>query len=401
MNEIICPNCNKAFKVDETGYADILKQVKDQKFEEEVNARLKLADQAKADAVMLAEAKVKNSIQQTLSDKERELSEVKAKLVQAILQKQIDLAAAVDEVTKERNNLTNELKNKNLQIELEKTSLENKFNSEINLKDQVIKLRDEEIIRIKDMKSKLSTKMVGESLEKHCEDEFNKIRTTAFPKAIFGKDNDASSGSKGDYIYREEDENGIEIISIMFEMKNESDTTATKKKNDDFIKELDKDRNEKKCEYAILVSMLESDSDFYNIGIVDVSYKYPKMFVVRPQFFIQMITLLRNAALNSMQYKAELALVKNQNIDISNFEDELSAFKNGVSRNYNLASTKFLEAISEIDKSIKHLQKIKDALTGSENYLRLANDKTGDLTIKKLTKNNPTMKAKFDSLEKK
>ena len=398
MNEIICPNCNKAFKVDETGYADILKQVKDQKFEEEINARLKLADQAKADAVMLAEAKVKNSIQQTLSDKERELSEVKAKLVQATLQKQIDLAAAVDEVTKERNNLANELKNKNLQIELEKTSLENKFNSEINLKDQVIKLRDDEIIRIKDMKSKLSTKMVGESLEKHCEDEFNKIRTTAFPKAIFGKDNDASSGSKGDYIYKEEDENGIEIISIMFEMKNESDTTATKKKNDDFLKELDKDRNEKKCEYAILVSMLESDSDFYNIGIVDVSYKYPKMFVVRPQFFIQMITLLRNAALNSMQYKAELALVKNQNIDISNFEDELSAFKNGVSRNYNLASTKFLEAISEIDKSIKHLQKIKDALTGSENYLRLANDKTEDLTIKKLTKNNPTMKAKFDAL---
>ena len=398
MNEIICPNCNKAFKVDETGYADILKQVKDQKFEEEINARLKLADQAKADAVMLAEANVKNSIQQTLFDKEKELTEVKAKLEQATIQKQIELTAAVDDVTKQRDNLANELKNKNLQIVLEKTSLENKFNSEINLKDQVIKLRDDEIIRIKDMKSKLSTKMVGESLEKHCEDEFNKIRTTAFPKAKFGKDNDASSGSKGDYIYREEDESGIEIISIMFEMKNESDTTATKKKNDDFLKELDKDRNEKKCEYAILVSMLESESDFYNTGIVDVSYKYPKMFVVRPQFFIQMITLLRNAALNSMQYKAELALVKNQNIDISNFEDELSAFKNGVSRNYNLASTKFLEAISEIDKSIKHLQKIKDALTGSENYLRLANDKTEDLTIKKLTKNNPTMKAKFDAL---
>ena len=398
MNEIICPNCNKAFKVDETGYADILKQVKDQKFEEEINARLKLADQAKTDAVMLAEANVKNSIQQTLFDKEKELTEVKAKLEQATIQKQIELTAAVDDVTKQRDNLANELKNKNLQIVLEKTSLENKFNSEINLKDQVIKLRDEEIIRIKDMKSKLSTKMVGESLERHCEDEFNKIRTTAFPKAKFGKDNDASSGSKGDYIYREEDESGIEIISIMFEMKNESDETATKKKNDDFLKELDKDRNEKKCEYAILVSMLESESDFYNTGIVDVSYKYPKMFVVRPQFFIQMITLLRNAALNSMQYKVELALMKNENVDISNFEDSINKFKEGFAYNYNLANSKFIKAIEEIDKAINSLLKTKEALTTSGNNLRLANQKAEELTIKKLTKGNLTMKAKFDAL---
>ena len=398
MNEIICPNCNKAFKVDETGYADILKQVKDQKFEEEINARLKLADQAKTDAVMLAEANVKNSIQQTLFDKEKELTEVKAKLEQATIQKQIELTAAVDDVTKQRDNLANELKNKNLQIVLEKTSLENKFNSEINLKDQVIKLRDEEIIRIKDMKSKLSTKMVGESLERHCEDEFNKIRTTAFPKAKFGKDNDARSGSKGDYIYREEDESGIEIISIMFEMKNESDETATKKKNDDFLKELDKDRNEKKCEYAILVSMLESESDFYNTGIVDVSYKYPKMFVVRPQFFIQMITLLRNAALNSMQYKVELALMKNENVDISNFEDSINKFKEGFAYNYNLANSKFIKAIEEIDKAINSLLKTKEALTTSGNNLRLANQKAEELTIKKLTKGNLTMKAKFDAL---
>lgn len=300
---------------------------------------------------------------------------------------------------KERDALANDVKTKELEKQNLESSLKQQFSTELQSKDAIIKYKDEEIARVRDMKAKLSTKMLGESLEQHCETEFNKLRATAFPRAYFEKDNNAKSGSKGDFIYRELDNAGNEIISIMFEMKNEADTTATKKKNEDFFKELDKDRNEKKCEYAVLVSLLDAESDYYNTGIVDVSYKYPKMYVVRPQFFIAIITLLRNAAMSSLQYKAELALVKSQNIDITNFEDKMNKFKVGFAYNYNLASKKFKEAIDGIDKTIRELQKTKDALLSSENNLRLANEKTEDLTIKKLTYNNPTMKAKFDELE--
>jgi hypothetical protein len=302
-------------------------------------------------------------------------------------------------VEKERDSLANDLKTKELEKQNLESSLKQQFSTELQSKDAIIKYKDEEIARVRDMKAKLSTKMLGESLEQHCETEFNKLRATAFPRAYFEKDNNAKSGSKGDFIYRELDNAGNEIISIMFEMKNEADTTATKKKNEDFFKELDKDRNEKKCEYAVLVSLLDAESDYYNTGIVDVSFKYPKMYVVRPQFFIAIITLLRNAAMSSLQYKAELALVKSQNIDITNFEDKMNKFKVGFAYNFNLASKKFKEAIDGIDKTIRELQKTKDALISSENNLRLANEKTEDLTIKKLTYNNPTMKAKFDELE--
>lgn len=291
------------------------------------------------------------------------------------------------------------VKLKDTEKDLLEKSLTEKFEADLKEKDAIIKYKDEEIALRKDMKLKLSTKMIGETLEQHCETEFNKLRATAFQKAYFEKDNDSRSGSKGDYIYRENDDSGNEIVSIMFEMKNEGDETATKKKNEDFLKELDKDRTEKKCEYAVLVSLLEADSEYYNSGIVDVSHKYPKMYVVRPQFFIPIITLLRNAAMNSAKYKAELALVRSQNIDITNFEEKMNKFKEGFARNYELASRKFKEAIDEIDKTISHLQKTKDALLSSENNLRLANDKADDLTIKKLTHGNPTMKAKFDELK--
>ena len=310
------------------------------------------------------------------------------------------MSEAVQKIEKERDRLANDLKTKELEKQNLESSLKQQFANELQNKDAVIKYKDEEISRVRDMKLRLSTKMVGESLEQHCEIEFNKLRATAFRTAYFEKDNDSKSGSKGDYIYRETDEAGNEIISIMFEMKNENDETTTKKKNDDFLKELDKDRTEKKCEYAVLVSLLEAESEYYNAGIVDVSHKYPKMYVIRPQFFIPMITLLRNAAMNSIQYKAELALVKNQNIDITNFEEKINKFKEGFSRNFDLASRKFKDAIEGIDKTIKELEKTKAALLSSENNLRLANEKTEDLTIKKLTHNNQTMKAKFDDLNK-
>jgi hypothetical protein len=300
---------------------------------------------------------------------------------------------------KERDGLQNTLNQKQLETQLLEKSLQEQFQATLKTKDEIIKLKDEEIAMRKDMKLKLSTKMIGETLEQHCENEFNKLRATAFPNAYFEKDNNSSSGSKGDFIYRETDEQGNEIISIMFEMKNEGDETATKKRNEDFFKELDKDRMEKKCEFAVLVTMLEAESELYNTGIVDVSYKYPKMYVVRPQFFIPIITLLRNAALNSMKYKAELALMRNQNIDITNFEDKINAFKEGFARNYDLASRKFQTAIEEIDKTILHLQKTKEALLSSENNLRLANNKAEDLSIKRLVQGNPTMKAKFDDLD--
>ena len=398
MNEIICPNCNRGFKLDETGYADILKQVRDYKFDEEIQARLELADKDKANAIELTKAQITNTIQDTLSKKEQEITQLKESNKTVELEKQLGIANAIKDIEKDRNDLINTLKNKELEQALLEKSLQEKFTIELKAKDDIIKLKEEEIAFRKDMKQKLSTKMLGESLEQHCELEFNKIRATAFPKAYFEKDNDARSGSKGDFIYKETDDAGNEIISIMFEMKNEGEETATKKRNEDFLKELDKDRNEKKCEYAVLVSLLESDSEYYNTGIVDVSHKYPKMYVIRPQFFIQIITLLRNAAMNSMQYKAELALVRNENIDITNFEDNVNKFKEGFAKNYELASRKFNTAIEEIDKTIDHLNKTKEALLSSENNLRLANNKAEDLTIKKLTHGNPTMKAKFESI---
>ncbi len=423
MNEIICPNCKKNFKVDEAGFADILKQVRDHQFEEELNSRLTLAEKEKVNAVKLAEANIRNSLQDELAKKDKELTELKAKsdteLAEKLAKKETEIAEmkskienaetkkklavseATKEIEKERDSLANELDSKETEKQLLEKSLNEKFSAELKTKDDIIKLKEDEIAFRKDMKLKLSTKMVGETLEQHCEIEFNKLRATAFQNAYFEKDNDSRSGSKGDYIYKESDEQDNEIISIMFEMKNENDQTATKKKNEDFFKELDKDRTEKNCEYAVLVSLLESENEFYNQGIVDVSHNYPKMYVVRPQFFIPIITLLRNAAMNSMEYKAELSLMRNQNVDITNFEENINAFKTGFAKNYELASRKFKTAIDEIDKTINHLQKTKDALLSSENNLRLANNKADDLTIKKLTYGNPTMKAKFAGLKDK
>ena len=400
MKDIICPHCNKAFKIDEAGYADILKQVRDHQFTEELRKRLELANQDKENAVKLAEANIKNALQNQLAQKENELTALNAKINNANLEKQLAVKEATQKIEKERDALNNDIKSKELEKQNLEYTLTQRYSSAIKAKDEIIKFKEEELARTKEMKMKLSTKMLGETLEQHCEIEFNKLRSTGFQNAYFEKDNDSSSGSKGDFIFKEHDAAGNEIISIMFEMKNESDQTATKKKNEDFLKELDKDRNEKKCEYAVLVSLLESDNEYYNTGIVDVSYKYNKMYVVRPQFFIPIITLLRNAALNSIEYKAELALVKSQNIDITNFEEKMNKFKDGFAKNYEMASRRFREAIDGIDKTIKELQKTKEALLSSENNLRLANEKSEDLTIKKLTHGNPTMKAKFDELDK-
>lgn len=411
MKEIICPNCKTPFTIDESSYADITKQIRNHLFEEEIQKRLSIAEKEKENAIKLAEATVKNSLQEDLIKKEKELFEkinqkdaeilkIKSQLENAEIQKKLSINEAIQKIEKERDTLANEVKTKELEKKNIESTLKQQFASELQNKDAIIKFKDDEIERVRDLKQKMSTKMLGETLEQHCELEFNKLRSTAFQRAYFEKDNDAKSGSKGDYIYREKDGFGNEIISIMFEMKNESETTATKKKNEDFLKELDKDRTEKKCEYAILVSMLESDNELYNTGIVDMSHRFPKMFVVRPQFFIQIITLLRNAALNAMQYKAQLSMMRSQNIDITNFEDKMNKFKDGFSKNYELASRRFKEAIDGIDKTIKELEKTKAALLSSENNLRLANEKTEELTIKKLTNNNPTMKARFDELSK-
>lgn len=422
MNEIICPNCKKAFKVDEAGFADILKQVRDHQFEEELTSRLALADKEKDNAVKLAEANIKNTLQEELAKKENQLTELKAKsdselsetlakkeseiaemkstILNAETQKKLEVSEAVKEIEKERDGFASDLKIKETEKELLEKSIEERFNQQLIVKDDAIRRRDEEIDRLKDFKQRLSTKMVGETLEQHCEVEFNKLRSTAFKNAYFEKDNDSRSGSKGDFIYKEMDDAENEIISIMFEMKNENDETATKKRNEDFFAKLDKDRKDKGCEYAVLVSLLETENEFYNTGIVDVSHKFGKMYVVRPQFFIPIITLLRNAAMNSMEYKAELNLMKNQNIDITHFEEKIDVFKTGFAKNYDLASRKFKTAIDEIDKTIIHLQKTKDNLLSSENNLRLANNKADDLSIKKLTYGNPTMKAKFDDQKK-
>lgn len=420
MKEIICPNCNKSFKIEEAGFADIVKQVRDHQFEEELQKRLDLAENEKVNAVKLVESNLKILLQDDLAKKDKEISELKvtserelseqlvkkeseiaemrSRIQHAEMEKKLTVSEAIKNIEKERDDLANDIKIKETEKELLEKSINENFSDKLKVKDEAIKMKDDEIARLKDYKLKLSTKMIGETLEQHCETEFNKLRATAFQNAYFEKDNDARSGSKGDYIYRETDEAGNEIISIMFEMKNEGDETATKKKNEDFFKELDKDRTEKKCEYAVLVSLLEAESELYNVGIVDVSHKFNKMYVVRPQFFIQIITLLRNAAKNSMEYKAELALVRNQNVDITNFEEKINIFKDGFAKNYDLASRKFKTAIEEIDKTIVHLQKTKDALQSSENNLRLANKKSEDLTIKKLTHGNPTMKSKFDEL---
>ena len=398
MNEIICPHCKKAFKIDEAGFADILKQVHDHEFEKELHERVEMLEKEKENAVKLAEANITNILQKDLAKKDAELAEIKSKVSNIELEKKLAVTEAVNKIEKERDELAGELKSKDTEKQLLETSLKEKYATELKSKDDIIKMKDEEITLRKDMKVRLSTKMVGETLEQHCETEFNKLRATGFQNAYFEKDNDATAGSKGDYIYRETDEAGNEIISIMFEMKNEGDETATKKKNEDFLRELDKDRAEKKCEYAVLVTLLETENELYNTGIVDVSHKYLKMYVVRPQFFIPIITLLRNASMNSLKYKAELALIRNQNIDVTNFENQLDDFREGFGRNYRLASEKFKSATDGIDKSIAQLQKIKNDLISSENNLRLANDKAEDLTVKRLVRGNPTMTTKFAEL---
>ena len=462
MHEIICPHCGKAFKIDEAGYADILKQVRDGDFEKQLHERLELAEQDKRNAIELAQARAAGELQKAAAAKDGEIQELKARLEAGEVARKLAVSEALGSVEKERDALANELEKarqdklaatalaearhlgelqksaaaKDVEIQnlkakldaievaqklaiteavstvekerdqlksgLERTQLEKQL-AEKSLKDKYetqIKDRDDAIERLKELKARLSTKMVGETLELHCETEFNRIRSMAFPRAYFEKDNDARTGSKGDYIFRDADEAGTEIVSIMFEMKNESDRTATKNKNEDFLKELDKDRTEKGCEYAVLVSLLEPDNELYNTGIVDVFHRYPKMYVVRPQFFLPIITLLRNAAMNSLKYKSELALVRAQNIDITKFESELETFKTAFARNYDLASGHFQKAIAEIDKSIDHLQKTKEALLGTDRNLRLANDKAQDVTIKKLTRGNPTMAAKFADLKK-
>ncbi len=392
MSEIICPNCGKTFKVDETSYAQILSQVRGQEFEKEVESKLAEINHQHKTELQLTEEKVKGQAKESLAEKDAEIAKLKSELEKSDIKQKLAISEAIAPLEKERDQLKSDLSSQTAEAKIREQSIRDKYQGAIQLKD-------EEIERLKDLKSKLSTKMIGESLERHCEDEFNKIRATAFPTAYFEKDNDARTGSKGDFIFRETDENGTEIISIMFEMKNEMDTTASKHKNEDFFKELDKDRKEKNCEYAVLVSLLEADSEFYNTGIVDVSHRFPKMYVIRPQFFIPIITLLRNAALNSMKYKKELEIVRNQNIDITNFEANIEAFKTGFARNYQLASKKFQAAIEEIDKTIQHLQKTKEALLSSEDNLRLANNKAEDLTIKRLTRGNKTMQEKFNELK--
>lgn len=437
MQEIKCPKCGEVFQVDESGYAAIVKQVRDKEFEKEISDREERFESEKDAAVKLAKAEAEKEFNSVMKDKElqisalqseidaqnnakllalseietkkdkelaeknSEITRLKARLEACDMDKQLAVSNAVTQKDKELAEketcivkLTAKLETGEKENELTVKSLKDSYETQL-------KMKDEEVARLKDFKAKLSTKMVGESLEQHCEIEFNKLRATGFQNAYFEKDNDAKTGSKGDYIYRESDPDGVEFISIMFEMKNEMDETATKKKNEDFLKELDKDRREKNCEYAVLVSLLEPENELYNSGIIDVSHRFPKMYVIRPQFFIPMITLLRNAALNSLQYKQELAVIRNQNIDISNFEAEMNEFKEKFSRNYELASKKFKTAIEEIDKTIEHLQKTKEALLSSENNLRLANNKAEDLSIKRLTKNNPTMAAKFAELETK
>ncbi len=427
MQEIKCPKCGEVFQVDESGYSAIVQQVRDKEFSKELKSREAQFELEKDNAVQLAKLAIEKDLSEKLIQKDSEIAKLKADITTEQISKKSEISETIAKKDKEIVELKNKLASFDKDKELELTKLVNKMNTELSEKDTCIaklnnekeltqkesqlkeqslkdqyeeklRFKDEEIARYKDFKAKLSTKMVGESLEQHCEIEFNKLRATGFQRAYFEKDNDAKTGSKGDYIYRESDPEGGEFISIMFEMKNEMDSTSTKKKNEDFLKELDKDRKEKKCEYAVLVSLLEPENELYNSGIVDMSHRYPKMYVIRPQFFIPIITLLRNASLNSLEYRKELAVIKAQNIDVSNFEAQMNDFKEKFAKNYELASRKFKTAIEEIDKTIDHLQKTKEALLSSENNLRLANNKAEDLTIKRLTRNNPTMEAKFAEL---
>lgn len=406
MAELKCPKCGTTFKVDDTSYADILNQVRNHEFEAELEKRLEQSLRSEKQSHQAEIAELKAKFEQASTELKAKLAqnktEFEAKLAQSKTEQELAVARATAPIERERDSLKNSLvaAQNEAKLNLETANSRAKLSEAalITKYESALKLKEEENERLKDLKSKLSTKMVGETLEQHCQTEFNRIRTAAFPHAYFEKDNDARTGSKGDYIFRELDEAGNEIVSIMFEMKNENETTATKHKNEDFFKELDKDRREKNCEYAILVSLLESDSELYNTGIVDVSYRYEKMYVIRPQFFIPIITLLRNAALSSLQYKQELAVVRSQNIDITHFEENMEKFKVGFARNYDLASRKFKTAIDEIDKTISSLQKTKDALLSSENNLRLANNKAEELTIKRLTRGNPTMAQKFADL---
>lgn len=421
MNKLTCPNCKTPFEVDEQGYSSLIKQVRDEQFEKELDRVELAANKDKDAAVQKALLEAQQDSQKAISDKDLEIERLKAASEAEVVKAQSELKATIAELKSQLENaetkkaleisekmkeaetetmkLRSALESKDLKFNMEKSNLEQKHLLELQAKDKLIEMKEEEVERYKDFKQRQSTKMIGESLEQHCESQFNKLRSTAFPTAYFEKDNDASSGSKGDYIFREVDENGVELISIMFEMKNEGDETATKKKNEDFFKELDKDRNQKNCEYAILVSMLEADNEVYNEGIVDVSHRYEKMYVIRPQFFIPLISLLRNSARNAMAYKQELQNVRNQNIDIANFESEMAAFKDAFGRNYDIASRKFKTAVDEIDKTINHLNKVKDNLLASENQLRLANNKAEDLTINKLTKNSPSLKEEFKRLQ--
>ena len=426
MNEIKCPECGSKISIDENSYSHITKQVRDQEFEDEMNKRVELIERDKKKSVDLANQNFQLKLQEATFANDKKLRDLESRLVAAeaaktlavnkiknSIEKERDSFSYLLEKTREKNDYEKKLAVSNAITELKegyekiKTSLE-KIELQKELSEKSIKMkyeiklkeRDDEIERLRDMKIKLSTKMVGESLEQHCENEFNRLRTTAFPNAYFDKDNDISFGSKGDYIFRDNDKDGNEIVSIMFEMKNECDGTLTKKKNEDFLKELNKDRIEKKCEYAVLVSLLESDNELFNSGIVDFSYRYPKMYVIRPQFFLPIISLLRNTSLKALEYKSELATIKEQNIDITNFENSLELFKDSFGKNYTLASKRFEKAIMEIDKSIIHLQKTKDALLGADRNLRLANDKAQEVSVKRLTRNNPTMREKFNAINK-
>ena len=388
MNEIKCPNCGTIFQIDESDYASIVKQVRDSEFNKEINLRDKEYQKDKENSIKLVQIELEKKYSDEINKKELTITNLQNELKLKDTNQELVLKNALSEKEKEINDLNNKLENSSNTYLLKEKSLKEQY-------EDKIKSKDEQIAYYKDFKAKQSTKMIGESLEQHCNNEFNKLRPL-FGNVYFEKDNDIKTGSKGDFIFREYDEDGIEIISIMFEMKNEADETSSKHKNEDFLKELDKDRKEKNCEYAVLVSLLEIDNEYYNTGIVDMSHRYPKMYVIRPQFFIPLITLLRGAALNTLGYKKELQIVQNQNIDISHFEDNINSFKEGFGRNYRLASEKFKKAIEEIDKSMDHLQKIKDALISSENNLRLANNKIEDLTIKKLTSNSPTVAKMFE-----
>ena len=427
MTDVKCPNCNTIFEMDASGYTEIVNQIRSEEFEKELNQRLKDAEKNHKMQLELAEKNIVSekdkeisSLKNVIDNHAREIEFAKNEALSAAKEELFAKDKQIERLKNERKaaedntelavtkatgplemniaELKNKLKAADTEKELEIKQLEQTNQVKLSAKEEIIRLKDEEIERVKDMKLKLSTKMVGETLELHCENQFNSLRATAFPNAYFEKDNQVVDGSKGDYVFREADANDVEFISIMFEMKNENDATKTKKKNEDFLKELDKDRKAKGCEYAVLVSLLETDSDLYNNGIVDMSHKYEKMYVVRPQFFIPIITLLRNAALKSIAIRNELALIKSQNIDIENFEGDLKDFQEKFSRNYDLATRQFTEAIKRIDKSIEELQKTKEQLLKSGNNYRLANDKAQDLSIKKLTRGNPTMKAKFDNL---